>query len=311
MSDKVTPPAGGTDETGREQARTRGRHPPVGDLGESWDLPRSPQQQHQTGNTQAETPNPQPARPTTWRGFARRGRTAQAVPAQGSTRELGSVREPGTVLRSRQKRDSEGVRGIARAVDLRHEQNRKNDLLTFRVDRYDASGNRLPPVPVELRGLAISGKVSDGEEVLVSGTWRRGTLRASRIVNVSTGADIHQETFFGLLADSVRRHRLATGVVLVALVALVASVAVAASLGGGTIRGPSRVTLPDVIGLTAVQAKGEIAFAGIDLSDVQVRGNQFCPVVETEPPAGSTISDGMSIVLVLGPGTGTNAPGCG
>lgn len=198
------------------------------------------------------------------------------------------------------------MQGVARAIELRHEPNRKTDVLAFRVDRYDASGNRLVPVPVELRGLAFSGKVSEGEEVLVSGAWRRGTLRATHIVNVTTGADIHQETFFGLLADSLRRHRVATAAVLVVLVALIASLVLLTSL-----RGSTNAPLPDVVGLTAVQAKGQLAFAGIDVSAVQVRGNQFCPVAATEPPAGSPIPDGMRVVLVLGPVPGTSSPGCG
>ena len=61
--------------------------------------------------------------------------------------------------------------------------------LVFRVERYEASGNRLAPVAVELP-IYVSGQVSDGEEVDVTGRWHHGTLRAKRIVNLATGARV-------------------------------------------------------------------------------------------------------------------------
>jgi hypothetical protein len=80
------------------------------------------------------------------------------------------------------------VRGIARAVQVRRvDENR--DVLSFRVDRYDDSGNRLGAVAVEFKDFR-SGHVSDGEEVEVVGRWSRGTLKASRVVNLSTSAEV-------------------------------------------------------------------------------------------------------------------------
>lgn len=58
---------------------------------------------------------------------------------------------------------------------------------SFRVESYDASGNRLPPIPVEMRGLKFTGAISEGDWVEVQGRWREGrTLRAKRVYNQTT-----------------------------------------------------------------------------------------------------------------------------
>ncbi|HET7014209.1 MAG TPA: FHA domain-containing protein [Streptosporangiaceae bacterium] len=79
------------------------------------------------------------------------------------------------------------VRGVARNVQRQlTEQTR---VLTFRVERYDPSGNRLAPVGVELRQYR-SGGLNDGEEVEVVGSWKRGTLRAQKVINLTTQAEV-------------------------------------------------------------------------------------------------------------------------
>ena len=80
------------------------------------------------------------------------------------------------------------VRGVARSVQLRTTEP-SDVVLSFRVDQYDAAGNRVQPVGVELRHHRL-GQVSDGEEVEVGGRWKDGTLRAERIVNLTTGAQV-------------------------------------------------------------------------------------------------------------------------
>jgi pSer/pThr/pTyr-binding forkhead associated (FHA) protein len=80
------------------------------------------------------------------------------------------------------------VRGVARSVQIR-KRDQDRDVLTFRVDRYDASGNRIPSVAVELMDFE-GGHVAEGEEVEVTGRWSRGTLRASRVVNLSTRSEV-------------------------------------------------------------------------------------------------------------------------
>lgn len=78
------------------------------------------------------------------------------------------------------------VRGVARGVQVRKSAN-DEDILAFRVDSYDASGNRRDPVAVELPGYK-QGHLTDGEEVEVTGNWSHGTLRAKKILNLSTRA---------------------------------------------------------------------------------------------------------------------------
>jgi hypothetical protein len=79
------------------------------------------------------------------------------------------------------------VRGVARNVK-RQAQDHVSVLL-FRVERYDGSGNRLSPVAVEFRNYK-SGQLSDGEEVEVIGSWKHGTLRASKISNLTTHVEV-------------------------------------------------------------------------------------------------------------------------
>jgi FHA domain len=80
------------------------------------------------------------------------------------------------------------VRGVARSIQIRRAMD-EQDILALRVDRYDDTGNRLQPVAVEFHGYT-GGQISDGEEVEVTGKWSSGTLRASKIVNVTTSAEI-------------------------------------------------------------------------------------------------------------------------
>jgi hypothetical protein len=86
-----------------------------------------------------------------------------------------------------QKHGSARVRGVARGVQVRRIE--KERALAFRVDRYDESGNRLAPVAVEVPFFG-RGQVGEGEEVEVSGKWHRGTLRANKVMNLSTGAEV-------------------------------------------------------------------------------------------------------------------------
>jgi hypothetical protein len=81
------------------------------------------------------------------------------------------------------------VRGVARAVQVRSREER-SDVLEFRLERYDAEGNRLPPVAVVYEGYK-GGQVSEGDEVEVSGRWSHGAVKARRVTNLSTGAEVH------------------------------------------------------------------------------------------------------------------------
>ncbi|WP_160144305.1 hypothetical protein [Parafrankia sp. Ea1.12] len=78
------------------------------------------------------------------------------------------------------------IRGTARYVQVL--QTGKGAVLSFRIERYDAMGNRLRPVGAEFTHYQ-SGQLDDGDEV--SGRWSRGTLLAKNTTNLSTGARIH------------------------------------------------------------------------------------------------------------------------
>jgi hypothetical protein len=72
---------------------------------------------------------------------------------------------------------------VARGIQLRRNEQQR-EILAFRIDRYDESGNRLPP-----------GQVGEGEQVEVSGKWSRGTLKADRVRNLSTRAEVRGAGF--------------------------------------------------------------------------------------------------------------------
>lgn len=59
-------------------------------------------------------------------------------------------------------------------------------ILRFRVEGFDEHGNRMFLVPVELRGLTIEGFVAEGDWVRTTGRTRGGTIRASRVENLTS-----------------------------------------------------------------------------------------------------------------------------
>lgn len=85
--------------------------------------------------------------------------------------------------------------GVVRDVQRYEPSEGDRERWTFRVERYDSSGNRRAPIPVELRARSlsrgsISGALSDGDEVRVTGTWIRGTLHVKAVNNLTTGAQV-------------------------------------------------------------------------------------------------------------------------
>lgn len=86
--------------------------------------------------------------------------------------------------------------GEAHNVQFRQEAGEKTGeaILTFRVERYDRDGNRLQPVPVEMRSYSITGFINESDQVRVSGKWQGGLLQAKLADNLTTGAVIEAKS---------------------------------------------------------------------------------------------------------------------
>ncbi len=86
--------------------------------------------------------------------------------------------------------------GVAR--DFQQRPHESLMIVDFRIERHDPSGNRLAPVPVEMRGTThgFAGRVSNGDEIrVVEGEWRRGTLRVRELDNLTTGARVQSSRY--------------------------------------------------------------------------------------------------------------------
>ncbi len=96
--------------------------------------------------------------------------------------------------------DTEFV-GIVRDFQVRQEQWAERggeEIWNFRVERYDANGNALQQIPVEMRGLSFSGSVSNGDQVRIRGRWRDRTLRVDELDNLTTHAHVRTKSYRGL-----------------------------------------------------------------------------------------------------------------
>jgi hypothetical protein len=61
---------------------------------------------------------------------------------------------------------------------------------SFRIERYEG-GNRLPPIPVEMRGHKFKGFINEGDTVELHDRWREGeTARPKQIFNVTNNAAV-------------------------------------------------------------------------------------------------------------------------
>ncbi|MEU6896236.1 hypothetical protein ABZ934_31730 [Streptomyces sp. NPDC046557] len=83
------------------------------------------------------------------------------------------------------------VEGQVRGTQIRSEnrgENQSEAIWSFRLERYDAAGNRAVLVPVEMRGLTFEGSLNDGDWVRARGRMKSGTLHVTRLENLTTGA---------------------------------------------------------------------------------------------------------------------------
>jgi serine/threonine-protein kinase len=128
------------------------------------------------------------------------------------------------------------VLGTARAVHKRPAGPGTDDeVWSFRVERYDSTGQPHTVVPVDLRG-SIAGQLSDGDVVEVKGIWDDRTLFADALVNHSAGTrGRHRSTPYERkpVNPAVWRSRKARIVALVAAIAMIAAAAIFLTDGFG------------------------------------------------------------------------------
>lgn len=147
------------------------------------------------------------------------GRRAGGSPSSGRTRqpafEAPGAAGPGV------------VEGQVRDLNRRSEamgESASREVWTFRVERFDETGNRVLLVPVEMRGLSFRGVMADGDWVRVRGRSTDGTLRASRVENLSTGASVD--------ARGVPKAAVVVAVVIVSVIVVIFVVIAVVTLGG-------------------------------------------------------------------------------
>lgn len=85
------------------------------------------------------------------------------------------------------------ITGEARNVQLRSQTGGGGlsiDILTFLVERFDEAGDRLTPIPVEVRGT-VEGVLNEGDRVQIDASWRAGqTLEPEKFLNLTTGGSV-------------------------------------------------------------------------------------------------------------------------
>ena len=102
---------------------------------------------------------------------------------------------PATIRSIRPQWAASGNRVIGEAREVRQRSESEGainwSINSFRVERYDKAGNRLQPVPVEMRATKFNGTLSEGDWVEISGTWQPGQVMKPRQVNdLTTGAQV-------------------------------------------------------------------------------------------------------------------------
>jgi hypothetical protein len=92
---------------------------------------------------------------------------------------------------------------------------------TFVVDRYDEAGNRLTPVPVEMRGHKFNGVVDEGDTVEIDAKWKEGqTLLVKTLRNKTTGGVVEAIIQYGVV--EVTRWAVGRGCLILFVIGLIA-----------------------------------------------------------------------------------------
>ncbi|ODR26067.1 serine/threonine-protein kinase [Mycolicibacterium porcinum] len=143
------------------------------------------------------------------------------------------------------------VLGTARDVQKRTSgPHGEEEVWTFRVERYESTGEAHTVVPVVLRGQSITGELSDGDVVEVSGFWDDRTLFGDSVVNHSTGTRRRRRRGAVEVRPGKRRGALTSRPVRIVLILAVIATIVAASLflirgsGSPSPSGPGPIVTP-------------------------------------------------------------------
>jgi serine/threonine protein kinase len=144
------------------------------------------------------------------------------------------------------------VLGTARAVQkLQAGPGDDDEVWSFRVERYDSTGEAHTVVPVELRGNSITGELSDGDVVEVSGFWDDRTLFADGVVNHSGGTrDRRRRTSSGVKpgkssAWKSRPVRIVASLAVIAVIVATAVYFVTGGFGFPSHSGPGPIVTPE------------------------------------------------------------------
>ena len=183
------------------------------------------------------------------------------------------------------------VRGIARGVNVRDDVSEQQHL-TFRIDRYDDEGNRLAPVPVELRRYR-GGIVTEGDEVEVSGRWAHGTLIATRVVNHSTSSEVR-----GWFPRSAK------WIALVAVLLVLAIIAAAVLFWRDRSDEVAVATVPAVAGQPEAAAIAAVRDAGF-VPERRAEHDDGVPagsVIRTDPPPGFPAAPSSPVAVIVSQG---------
>jgi hypothetical protein len=244
-----------------------------------------------------------------WGGARRADQSPpQPAPATDVPREPRGFPSSNPPQRTR-RAGSAVIQGTARAVQQRSVGTQASrEILSFRVEHYDSMGNRLDPLPVELRGRTgerIVGQVNESDQVEVRGTWDNGTLNAKTIINLSTGAVVETQSPWKNWPVP-RSWGLRVALILLPFVMVMIIAAIVIFFTGAFGIGPhsparSTVPIPDLAGQELITAIEKLHDAGIDKTSTTNEASgtvKIGRVIRTEPPAGAEVRKDAWVTIV-------------
>lgn len=183
----ISPPS--SESSAPELNNDQGKHRPS-------ILPEQKLNQPETQFPQTETPTSAPVKPSGVAfesgSGAENGRPI-SMPEEDGRRTMGTA-GPEFSAKGNQ------IIGEVRDFHERRETEANNTWIiwTFRIARYDRSGNQLQPIPVEMKGMKFEGAISEGDWVEVPGIWKTGTIVNPRwLTNLTTGSRVSGIIPFG------------------------------------------------------------------------------------------------------------------